>query len=86
MFEFDNKKSKANFIKHEIDFIEAQKIWNDPFLLEIPARTEDEPRFLVIGKIEDRFWSAIITYRNSKIRIISVRHSRKEEINIYESN
>jgi len=83
-FEFDDKKSKANKKKHGIDFIEAQEIWGDPEHIEIPARTEDEPRHLVIGKIGEKFWSAIVTFRTTKIRIISVRRSRKEEIEIYE--
>ncbi|MEH2143492.1 BrnT family toxin [Nostoc sp.] len=65
--------------------MEAQKLWTDANFLEIPARTTDEPRFLVIGKIAEKYWSAVITYRGDKIRIISVRRSRTEEVNIYES-
>jgi hypothetical protein len=84
-FEFDPKKSDANKFKHGVDFIEAQELWNDIDLLEIPARTIDEPRFLVIGKIVDKHWTAIVTYRNDSIRIISVRRARKEEIEFYES-
>jgi len=84
-FEFDSKKSQGNKKKHGIDFGQAQELWDDSDLIEIPARTSDEPRFLVIGKISAVHWSAIITYRREKIRIISVRHSRKEEIDIYES-
>ena len=84
-FEFDKRKSQLNKKKHGIDFIEAQALWNDPDRIEIPANTTDEDRFLIIGKISDKCWSAIITYRNGKIRIISVRRSRKEEIEIYES-
>ncbi len=84
-FEFDPKKSKSNKTKHGIDFREAQKLWNDPELLEIPARTVDEPRFLVIGRLKDTHWSAVITYRGESVRIISVRRSRPEEIAIYES-
>jgi uncharacterized DUF497 family protein len=57
-------------IKHGIDFLEAQQLWNDPHLLEIQARSTDEPRFLVIGKIGLTHWSAVITYRDEKIRII----------------
>jgi hypothetical protein len=83
-FEFDTRKSKKNKEKHGIDFIEAQSIWEDIERIEIPARTEDEPRYLVIGKIENRCWSAIVTYRGDVVRIISVRRSRKEEIKIYE--
>jgi uncharacterized DUF497 family protein len=71
--------------KHGIDFHEAQALWDDPDLIEIPVKTSDEPRFLVIGKISGKHWSGIITYRDEKIRIISVRRSRKEEVVIYES-
>jgi uncharacterized DUF497 family protein len=84
-FEFDPKKSKKNKEKHGLDFIEAQALWDDPDLLEIPARIEDEPRFLVIGKIKTKHWSGVITYREENIRIISVRRSRTEEVEVYES-
>lgn len=84
-FEFDTHKNKKNAKKHGIDFIEAQKFWDDPDIIEIPARTEDEPRYMVIGVINKTYWSGIITYRNSTIRIISIRRSRDEEVVIYES-
>ena len=84
-FEFDPKKSKINKNKHGIDFIEAQLLWDDTDLIEIPARISDEPRYLVIGTISGKYWSGVITYRDKKIRIISVRQSRKEEVKIYES-
>jgi len=83
-FEFDEKKSQTNLKKHGIDFIDAQRLWDDPDLVEIQAKSTDEPRFLVIGVIEDRVWSAIISYRSEMIRIISVRRSRKLEVTIYE--
>ena len=75
----------ANLEKHGIDFVAAQQLWADPDLIEIEARSTDEPRALVIGAIEDKIWSAVITYRGEIIRIISVRRSRKAEIDIYES-
>ncbi len=84
-FEFDSQKSQSNKEKHGVDFREAQVLWNDPDLIEVPAGTSDEPRFLVIGKISGQHWSGVITHRPEKIRIISVRRSRKEEIDIYES-
>jgi len=84
-FEFDPEKSDANKLKHGIDFIEAQELWDDMDLLEIPAKTTDEPRFLVIGRIDEAHWTGIITYRSDNIRIISVRRARKEEIELYES-
>lgn len=84
-FEYDENKSQSNLKKHGIDFLEAQKLWNDPNLLEIPARTQDESRFLVIAKIDEKHWSGVITYREPNIRIISIRRSRTEEIALYES-
>ena len=84
-FEFDPKKSASNQTKHGIDFVEAQALWADPDFVEIPARTTDEPRSLVVGKIEDKHWSAVITPRGDRTRIISVRRARPEEIEIYES-
>lgn len=84
-FEYDDDKSRVNFEKHGIDFEAACDLWSDPDLLEIPARTEDEPRFMVIGRIAGRHWSAVVTYRNGNIRIISVRRSRDEEVALYES-
>jgi len=84
-FEFDLGKNEENKRKHGIDFIEAQALWEDPDLVEIPARTSDEPRFLLIGRITGKCWSGIITSREEKIRIISVRRARREEVEIYES-
>ncbi len=83
-FEFDPEKSAKNKQKHGIDFYEAQGLWDDTDLVEIPARTTEEPRFMVVGKIGAVHWSGVITYRGDAVRIISVRRSRKEEIDIYE--
>ncbi len=84
-FKFDLSKSSSNRNKHGIDFEEAQALWDDPDLLEIPARTADEPRYLIIGRIRGKHWSGVVTYRDSVIRIISVRRSRAEEVTLYES-
>jgi uncharacterized DUF497 family protein len=84
-FEFDPAKSAANKSKHGIDFDEARALWDDPDLLEIAARTIDEPRSLVVGRIEGKHWSGVITCRGDAIRIISVRRSRPEEVALYEN-
>jgi hypothetical protein len=86
VFEYDENKSQSNLAKHGINFIEAQKLWDDPNLLEIPAKTQDEQRFMVVGKINNKNWSGVITYRDQNIRLISVRRSRKEEVDLYESS
>ncbi len=84
-FEFDDKKSASNLSKHGINFVSAQVLWNDPDLVEIRAISSAEPRFLVIACIANKHWSAVITYRGNNIRIISVRRSRKSEVELYES-
>ena len=84
-FEFDPLKSESNRQKHGIDFEEAQALWDDEAFLEIPAKNLDEPRFLIIEKIKGKHWSAVITYRGENTRIISVRRSRDEEIDLYEN-
>ena len=84
-FEFDEAKSQSNGLKHGINFADARALWDDPRLLEIPAKTEDEPRYLVIGLIDGKHWSAVITYRDENVRLISVRRSRTEEVALYES-
>ena len=85
-FEFAAAKSESNRAKHGIDFVEAQSLWSDLMLLEIPAKTADERRYLVIGLIDGKHWSAviIITYRGANIRLISVRRARTEEVALYE--
>jgi hypothetical protein len=85
-FEFDPDKSVANRDKHGIDFGSAQALWDDPDLVEIQARTTGEARFLIVGRIGDKHWSAVITYRQERVRIISVRRSRQEEVELYEGN
>lgn len=83
-FDFDPSRGASNLRKHGIDFVEAQRLWDDIDLLEIPARTSDEPRFLVIGRIDSKHWSAVITYRDSPVRVISVRRARPEEVALHE--
>tara|TARA_R110002049_G_scaffold161450_13_gene327026 strand:+ start:277 stop:540 length:264 start_codon:yes stop_codon:yes gene_type:complete len=84
-FEFDPKKSESNLEKHGIDFLNAQAIWYDADFIEVQAKSTDEPRYLVVGMIDGKHWSAIITFRLEKIRIISVRRSRELEVALYES-
>jgi uncharacterized DUF497 family protein len=83
-FEYDNRKSIANRLKHGIDFEQACALWNDEAAIELVARVSGELRWVVIGKISGRHWSAVITRRAGKVRIISVRRSRPDEVEIYE--
>jgi hypothetical protein len=84
-FEFDEAKSRANRQKHGIDFVEAQDLWFDGNLLRIAARSESEARFVFVGLLNGRHWSAIATFRGETIRLISVRRARPLEVEAYES-
>jgi hypothetical protein len=83
-FEFDPAKSAANLLKHGIDFEQAREIWNDDNRLELMLESDEEPRNLMVGKIGEKHWTAIITYRFDRVRIISVRRARDVEVASYE--
>ena len=85
LFEYDPANSATNKAKHGIDFDEAQVLWKDAWMLEAPATTDDEPRFLVIGKIGETHWAAVCAHRGDPVRILSVRRARQQEIDHYES-
>jgi hypothetical protein len=84
-FEFDPRESAANLAKHGVDFVAAQEIWMDPRMLQIDARSLDEPRTLVLGRAAGALWSAVVTQRKGRVRIISVRRARADERRLYEA-
>ena len=86
IFEYDENKSASNKLKHGIDFNEAQLLWHDWNRVEIPVPNDDEVRYLTIAKLNNKHWSAVITYRQANVRLISVRRSRTKKIDFYESN
>jgi len=83
-FEYDEAKSRMNLEKHGIDFERARELWLDPQRIEIEARSVGEPRFMTVGRLDGKLWSAFITYRDDVVRLISVRRSRPEEVALYE--
>ena len=91
-FEYDPRKSVANEAKHGINFEQAKQIWADQLLAELDAKVQDrkqEKRNLTVGRIGNRFWTAVWTPRGEDdeiIRLISVRRARDEEIKSYEEN
>ncbi|MGI8841079.1 MAG: BrnT family toxin [Caulobacteraceae bacterium] len=78
-FEFEPTKSELNKQKHGIDFGEATALWGHPDLLVAPARSTDEPRHLAVGMIGGKIWSAIVAFRDGRVRLISVCRAREEE-------
>ena len=86
-FEYDERKSQINKVKHNIDFIEAQKLWQDEDALIVPANIVDnEIRYALISKLFTKCFVAIFTIRNDVYNIISVRRCRKNEEKNYENN
>ncbi|MFP4378776.1 MAG: BrnT family toxin [Spirochaetales bacterium] len=85
-FEYDPAKSNANARKQGIDFETAHELWQDNGLIVLPSRFAEKTRFLAVGKIEEKHWTAIFTERGECIRLISVRRSRTEEKGHYERN
>ena len=85
-FEYDPTKSVDNKAKHGIDFEEAQALWKDINRLEAQILRPGEKRYLFVGLIDALHWTAIITYRDEAVRIISVRRSRHDEVERYEKD
>jgi len=77
-FEYDPQKSNSNKQKHGIDFEESKSLWLDINRLEVQAKSDDEPGYALIS-----FYTAFYTIRDGRIRLISVRRSRKGERSLY---
>ena len=84
-FEYDENKSKSNKEKHGVDFEDAKLVWEDEERTEVKTLFPAETRYLNIGKINNKLYTVVVTYRDENIRIISTRRSRKKEIGIYDS-
>ena len=84
-FGWDPQKSIANKEKHCIDFETATRLWADENRVEIHASYPVEDRWILIGKNDDKLWTAIHTVRGNAIRIISVRRSREKEVELYDT-
>lgn len=85
-FEYDPAKSAANRDKHGIDFEDARALWRDEKRVILKLWSQNEQRFIVVGLIGEKLWTAICTRRGEAIRIISVRRSRKYETEYYEND
>jgi uncharacterized protein len=85
LFEFDPAKSQANLAKHGIDFEAAQQLWSDENAIENQTSYQDEDRYYRIGQIGQKLWTAFFTYREGRVRIISVRRAREKERHSYDS-
>ena len=83
-FEYDPNKSLSNKQKHGIDFEEIQELFLGIVAVANAKNVDGEVRFSAIGKVAQKFYTVIYTYRETNVRIISARRSRKREESIYE--
>ena len=85
-FEFDPTKSEANKAKHGINFLEAQLLWLDHRAVQFPSDRFSEQRWGLIAKWSGKVWTVIFTLRDGKVRIISARRARVDEVTFYEND
>lgn len=79
MFEWDEDKRQRNIAKHGIDFLRAKSVFDGRPRVDIDSSVEDERRMQSIAMLDETCVAAVWTERNSKIRLISVRHARRGE-------
>jgi uncharacterized protein len=82
-FEWDKEKQEFNLAKHEIDFVDAVKIFEDPDRVELESARNGEKRYITIGIVNNIVMLVVYTWRSEKKRIISARKASKNERNTY---
>jgi uncharacterized DUF497 family protein len=86
-FEWDDKKPRANVVKHGVTFHEAASMFGDSLALTFrdPDHSTREDRFLTFGQsINGRLLAVIHTARGASVRIISARPATRQQRKIYE--
>jgi len=88
-FAWDERKNRANRVKHGIWFEEAQGAFDDPHarIFGDPEHSEREDRFLLLGMSSvGRVLVVVHCYREAEelVRIISARKATKRELQVYE--
>ena len=81
MYEWSLLKSQQNYAKHGISIEDAKFYIFEGSNVIAPrvAYETGEVRHAVCGKFKDKYYTGILTVRNSKIRIICVRRARPNE-------
>jgi hypothetical protein len=87
-FEWDERKNKANIIKHGISFVEAMTVFDDDDAMYKPDldHSQDEDRFIILGLSENpRLLVVCHCYKESDtvVRIFSARRATKSESEQY---
>jgi len=84
-FEWDANKAAANIAKHGVAFAAIEALYADPehVIVDTSRHEDGEPRFKLVGQIEDRLFAAVCTMRGTACRVISLRRANASEERIY---
>jgi uncharacterized DUF497 family protein len=87
-FEWDRKKASSNLKKHGVSFEEASTVFGDPFSATIPdpLHSDEEDRFITMGKSHSNRILVVHADRSDNIRIISARPASGREKKRYAEN
>lgn len=83
-FEWDEDKRLKVLEKHGIDFNKAGQIFQIRHII-LAAKSEVEPRFIVVGFLNDEWIAVVFTYRGKACRLITARKARENERRAYRS-
>jgi len=83
--EWNNSKAKANYVKHGVGFELAERVFKDPFAVEVLDDGQDygDERFVIIGMVEGRIFYVVYTERKDVIQIISARSANRHKQESY---
>ena len=85
-FEWDPEKAASNSTKHGVTFEFAQRIFEDPHMLEDYQFEGGEERWKALGRVDQKILVVVYTERDAALRIISAREAEKNEQKFYLDN
>jgi len=84
---WDETKRKANLRKHELDFADAEKVFDGPMVLfEDNRENYGEQRMIGIGLLDCLVVLIVHVEVDETIRIISMRKADPDEIDLFYKN
>lgn len=86
-FEWDQRKARANLVKHRVAFLKAMEVFGDELSLTVhdPDNSEIESRYLIFGQTSTgKHLVVCFTERDNRVRLISARHMTPLEREAYE--
>ena len=86
LIEFDTNKRDKTLFERGIDFADAAKVFaGHQYTLQDKRQEYDEPRFITVGKLNERMVIIVWTTRGESRRIISMRKCNDREQERYKN-